>query len=612
MDLLAVGYGSDDSPVDDEDEEVVTDAPVPTLDPVPRRTDRRCLDSAPTPRNLAAVRVLVAREKGTLAASANGPVQGPAEPDPLGPCPRARGVIAVKETRVAYDEDAFRRERHRFQRTGSARAPDAPDDEDEKNLVRSSAVAEASWNIKEGAHKRRRVDLEAQREEDGRRTLVHDSDDEEKYGVWAPPSAAERALTDDARTLLETDVLTPEQEEERRHVLESRRRKGLADDPDNDRENRNFDRLVERKMGHLLPPRLEGEDPDPCEPSTEFHGTEGFDYRGRSWIDPPAGTIVAAVDANEGSEDNRSYVPKKCVHRYAGHQKGVHRIRLFPRTGHLLLSAGLDGTCKVWSVLTNPRQLLRTYSGHTAAVRDVAFNNDGKRFLSCSFDRYIRLWDTESGEVLNTFTNRRVPYVVAFYPKNDNLFVVGCSDAKIVCYDATSGEITQRYDHHLAPVNTITFVEDASRMVTTSDDKKMLVWEWDIGVPIKYVSDPTMHSMPAMVLAGPGGRHLAGQSLDNTIRVHEAGGRFAARRKKIFKGHRVAGYACEPTVSPDGRFLASGDGNGKLFFWDWRTHRVLQRYHAHDRGPAIACVWHPTLPSTVLTCGWDGLIKVWE
>jgi WD40 repeat protein len=90
------------------------------------------------------------------------------------------------------------------------------------------------------------------------------------------------------------------------------------------------------------------------------------------------------------------------------------------------------------------------------------------------------------------------------------------------------------------------------------------------------------------------------------------GGGDGHQRKKKMEGHNVAGYACDITISPDGRFVCSGDSNGKLFFWDFKRTRILQKFHAHDKGPTIGAVWHPVEPATVLTCGWDGVIKMWQ
>jgi pre-mRNA-processing factor 17 len=73
-------------------------------------------------------------------------------------------------------------------------------------------------------------------------------------------------------------------------------------------------------------------------------------------------------------------------------------------------------------------------------------------------------------------------------------------------------EITQTYDQHLGPVNTITFVDNNRRFVSTSDDKTIRGWDYDIPVVIKYIAEPYMHSMPAVALHPSGTSYLAGQT----------------------------------------------------------------------------------------------------
>ena len=52
----------------------------------------------------------------------------------------------------------------------------------------------------------------------------------------------------------------------------------------------------------------------------------------------------------------------------------------------------------------------------------------------------------------------------------------------------------QEYDYHLAAVNTITFVDEGRRFVTTSDDKTIRVWEMGINVQVQC-RFPDFHCM---------------------------------------------------------------------------------------------------------------------
>jgi pre-mRNA-processing factor 17 len=86
-------------------------------------------------------------------------------------------------------------------------------------------------------------------------------------------------------------------------------------------------------------------------------------------------------------------------------------------------------------------------------------------------------------------------------------------------------------------------------------------------------------------------KYFAAQSLDNQILVYSTDN-FRQNRKKRFAGHSVAGYACQVGFSPDGKWISSGDGEGNVVFWDWKTGRIKSRLKAHNK-VVIAHEWLP-------------------
>lgn len=112
----------------------------------------------------------------------------------------------------------------------------------------------------------------------------------------------------------------------------------------------------------VIPEGYEEEEPEEEEPEHEtmpkknkkrgytgqetstFHGKQMADYQGRTYMHPP---LTEAPHLTTESGLQETFIPKACIHTWTGHTQGVSVIRLFPETGHLLLSGSMDTKIKV-------------------------------------------------------------------------------------------------------------------------------------------------------------------------------------------------------------------------------------------------------------------------
>lgn len=364
------------------------------------------------------------------------------------------------------------------------------------------------------------------------------------------------------------------------------------------------------KQGDKLPKLATDYMPEEVGETSEFLGSEEFDYMGRTYMHIPRDLNIDLT--SDLPDDYRNYLPNKTIHTWK-HQSGaaITKLEFFPGSGHLLLSASASGKVMLYDMFRHNREALRSYNGHTKSVNDVCFSPDGIEFLTASYDRKMKLWDTETGKCKSTYQSesKATPHCIKFNPSKPQEFLTGMSDKKIVQFDTRTKEVVQEYDHHLGPVNTITFCDEDRRFITTSDDRSLRAWEYGIPVPIKYVAEADMFSMNRAA-SHPRKPFAAFQSQDNQIVVYSTNEKFRQNRKKGFRGHNNAGYGIDLAFSTDGEFLMSGDQGGYVCWWSWKTCKMVHKEKASDV-PVVACAWHPRETSRVVTGDLNGLIKYW-
>ena len=93
--------------------------------------------------------------------------------------------------------------------------------------------------------------------------------------------------------------------------------------------------------------------------------------------------------------------PRRKLKDISSHSGIVNKIEWCrPEFSHLLLSAGMDRSVKVWDVLSSTPTCVQTLRFHEKAVKDATWSAQGREILSGGYDRTARICDVEKGNIL--------------------------------------------------------------------------------------------------------------------------------------------------------------------------------------------------------------------
>lgn len=156
----------------------------------------------------------------------------------------------------------------------------------------------------------------------------------------------------------------------------------------------------------------------------------------------------------------------------------VRSIAFSPNDNEMAVATG-SGTWGVVSLDLSKNSA--RFSGRSEPFRSIQYAPDGSKLITTSSFGSLELWSTRDGRRLKTVGNSRLIDAVSISPDGTRIAVV--SDGLVSIMDAESGRPVQFLKGH-PEVNFSAFSPDSARVVTSSRDGHVKVWEVSSGRPI--------------------------------------------------------------------------------------------------------------------------------
>ena len=312
-------------------------------------------------------------------------------------------------------------------------------------------------------------------------------------------------------------------------------------------------------------------------------------------------TICAAVRLS-------SHVIERDPRQFASQMLGRLLSDRSPRVQKLMRSAaeyrGAPWLKPKTASLTAPGgPLVRVLAGHSREVNGVAVTPDGKRTVSASSDKTLKVWDLESGKELQTLAGHSSGVTAVAVTPDGKLAVSASSDQTLKVWDLGSGKELQTLAGHSGGVNAVAVTADGKRAVSASWDKTLKVWDLESGKELQTLAG---HSLwVSAVAVTPEGKRAVSASQDQTLKVWDLD---SGKELQTLAGYSP--WVNAVAVTPDGKRAVSASGDKTLKVWDLESGKELQMLAGHsDRVDGVAVT--PDGKRAV-SASWDKTLKVWD
>jgi WD40 repeat protein len=237
------------------------------------------------------------------------------------------------------------------------------------------------------------------------------------------------------------------------------------------------------------------------------------------------------------------------------------------------------------------------------AFRDCEFSPDGARILVdevSEFGGSPRLYDSRDFRQIAVMKGHLEAVNALRFSPDSRLIATGAEDGTLRIWCSRTGEILGTLWGHTAKVVSLAFSPDSGRLVSASWDNTLKVWDLAEAQESRYGH---VYSIGALAISPDGSWAGTGQE-DGSVALTEITGKSETR---IVGKHAAAAWKCK--FSPDSRWFVSGSKDGTITAWPVAAGEPVT-FAGHER--AVGGLAFTPSGDTLVSCSWDGTIRLWN
>jgi len=272
-----------------------------------------------------------------------------------------------------------------------------------------------------------------------------------------------------------------------------------------------------------------------------------------------------------------------------------------PDNKYIVTSSG-DNTARIWD--NNGKELVILQ--HPDIVLYAIFSNKGDVVLTSCTDGNIRIWDL-TGKLQKEFQTNSVASSISINDSDDKI-VVACEDKTAKIWDR-NGKLIQTLTGHTAEVYDALYTHDGTKILTSSNDKTVIMWDSKTGKQILTLKGHTWGVNSIDVSSDD--KYILTASLDRSSKLWTIDGKLIA----TLEGHKGSHTSAEFSTDDKYIFTASGDNTFNIWLNPVFSNTNADHFHplAKYTGHTNTIYTVDLSPDgrTILTASWDGKARIW-